>query len=247
MIRALILDDEINAVEYLLSVIKKHVPQVAEVFGTTDSKDADKYILSKQPQLLFLDVEMQGMTGFDFLAAQQEKNFDVIFTTAFSKYAIQAIRFSAIDYLLKPVQPDELAAAVERFLQQPATAGRKLKMYEHLFENLDANDEQKFKLSLNKSGRTYFIPPADIFYCTALSNYTQLFLKDETMFTVARTLKETEEMLDGFGFLRTHKSFLVNKKHILQINTNGSIVLTNKKEIEISRRRFEEIEKLINK
>ena len=240
-IKVLILDDELNACEYLDTIIKKNIPAIAETFATTDQGEAQLFINRQKPQLVFLDVEMPKQSGFEFLLSQKEKNFDVIFTTAFSKYAIQAIRFSAIDFLLKPVQPDELAAAFDRFLSMPKETERRQKIYEHFFDNLNAKHEKDFKLTLSKGNRLYFISPHDIYYCKADDNYTKLFLRDNTEFIVTKTLKEAEEMLHAHHFMRTHKSFLVNKNHVMHLNSEGNLLLKNQITIEVSRRRMEEI------
>lgn len=241
MIKALILDDEQNAWEYLKAIIQKNVPEITYVYATSSHADAQQFITNEKPLLLFLDVEMPHQTGFDFLLSQKEKNFDVIFTTAFSKYAIQAIRFSAIDFLLKPVQPDELKEAFQRFLNHPKELERRHKLYEHLSENLQSKSETYFKLSLSKGNRQYFISPAEIYYCRADDNYSKLYLKDNTEFVLARTLKEVDEMLAPYGFIRTHKSSLVNKDCIQYLTKDGLLTLKNNTVIEVSRRRFEEV------
>src|SRR5688572_19663134 len=195
MINVLILDDDHHAVDSLRSVIEKNIPEVTGIFSTTEIEQAQNYIDNNNPHLVFLDVEMPLMTGFEFLARQTKKNFHIIFCTAYSKYAIQAIRFSALDFLLKPVQKDELIAAFKRFMDQPGEIEQKQKIYEHLFENLRSTDEREFKLTVSKGSRLYFIPPSEVYYCSAFSNYTNLHLKDKSEFTVSKTLKEFEEML----------------------------------------------------
>ena len=245
MIKALILDDEQNAYEYLQHLIAKNIPDIKEVLATSSHTDAQNFIHEHKPQLVFLDVEMPIQSGFDFLLSQPKKNFDVIFTTAFSKYAIQAIRFSAIDFLLKPVQTDELLAAYERFKNQPEELERRQKIYDHLFENLNTKNETAFKLSLSKGNRQYFISPSEIYYCKGDNNYTKLYLKDNTEFVVSKTLKEVEEMMGEYNFIRTHKSSLVNKLHIESISNSSCVQLKNKVEIEISRRRLQEVKEII--
>lgn len=244
MIKALILDDEENAWEYLKFLVKKNIPEITLLLATSDHAEAQKFIDEQNPQLIFLDVEMPHQTGFEFLQAQKEKNFDVIFTTAFSKYAIQALRFSAIDFLLKPVQPDELKAAFQRFLDQPKEVERRQKLYEHFFENLESKSEASFKLSLSKGSRQYFIPPAEICYCKADDNYTKLYLKDNTEFVVSRTLKEVDEMLSPYEFVRIHKSSLINKNFVSSLSKEGMLTLKNNVQMEVSRRRMEEVRRI---
>jgi two-component system, LytTR family, response regulator len=246
MIKILILDDEQNAIEYLKNIIEINIPNTKLIFATTDHKEAQNFMETENPQLIFLDVEMPTQSGFDFLLSQKEKNFDVIFTTAFSKYAIQAIRFSAIDFLLKPVQIDELKEAYQRFLNQPKEVERRQKLYEHLFENLKTKNETAFKLSLTKGSRQYFISPQEIYYCRADDNYTKLYLKDNTEFIISRTLKEVDEMLTPHQFIRTHKSSLVNKNYMQELSKEGTLALKNNVLIEVSRRRLDNIKEIFS-
>ena len=245
MINVLILDDDLHAIEFLHSQIEKHIHEVSEIFSTTNIDQAQEYIETKKPQILFLDVEMPIMTGFEFLSRQMQRNFHVIFTTAYSKYAIQAIRFSALDFLLKPVQTDELLAAFHRFMDQPAELEQKQKVYENLFENLKVKNESEFKLSVSKGNRVYFIPTSEISYCSAFSNYTHIHLKDKSEFTVAKTLKEFEEMLLTHNFIRTHKSYLVNLAYIKSCDEQGNLLLNNNVNIEVSRRRLGDVLKML--
>ena len=244
MLKILILDDEQNALEYLKRSIENNIAGIDSIFATSNHSDAQDFINQHHPQLIFLDVEMPQQSGFEFLLSQKEKNFDVIFTTAFSKYAIQAIRFSAIDFLLKPVQTDELKEAYQRFLNQPKEVERRQKLYEHLSENLKSKNEIAFKLSLSKGSRQYFIPPLDIYYCKADDNYTKLYLRDNTEFIISRTLKEVDEMLTPHSFVRTHKSSLVNKNYIQTLSKEGKLTLKNNISIEVSRRRMESVKQV---
>ncbi len=244
MITILILDDDPNAAEYLEAVVQKYIPQAKTVFTCTNIDSARGVIDQHKPNLVFLDVEMKEMNGFEFLRSLPERNFEVIFTTAYSKYAIQAIRFSAIDFLLKPVQPDELMNAFQRFQVEPKETARRLKQYSLLFENLKTRNEKDFKLTLKKGNQLYFIAPSDIYWCKGEKNYTKLFLKDHTEFIAAKTLKEFEEMLGDYGFVRVHKSSLINFRQAHHIEHNF-IVLTNHVSVEISRRRKEMVMNLM--
>ncbi len=241
MIKALLLDDEPDALFYLESIIKKTIPEIELIYKTSNFNAAKQFIKSENPQLIFLDVEMPQQSGFEFLLQLEQKNFDVIFTTGFSKYAIQAIRFSAIDFLLKPVQEDELRKAFNRFLNQPKEIERRQKIYDGLFENLKAPHESDFKLSLLKNNKHYFIAPIDIYYCKADDNYTKLYLEDHSEFIVSRTMKEIEEMLTPHHFIRIHKSSMVNKNHVSNLSKNGVLMMKNKVAVDVSRRRMESV------
>jgi two-component system LytT family response regulator len=240
VITALIFDDEESARDYLGILVRKYLPFVTNLFSTGDPAVARNYIGEYKPNIVFLDVEMGNITGFEFLESLKERNFEVVFTTAFSKYAIQAIRFSAIDFLLKPVQPDELINSFNRFMTEPVEASRRLKHYSHLFRNLKAADEKNLRLSLKRGNNVYFISPRDIYWCRGESNYTRLCLKDATEFLVPKTLKEFEDMFLSFNFIRVHKSALVNLDHFSRVH-NNCVVLTNNVSVEISRRRMKDV------
>lgn len=240
----LILDDEQDAWEYLQSMIRMQVPDVGKLLATSNLNEADAFMVESKPQLLFLDVEMPGMNGFEFLRMQKEKNFGVIFTTAYSKYAIQAIRFSAIDFLLKPVQVDEFKDAVKRY-RHFMQSNPLIERYSHLFENLAKANEREFKISLTKSNRQHLIAPADFFYCTADDNYTRLYLKDNSEFILSRTLRDIEEMLTPHDFIRIHKSTLANKHKIRSLSNERILTLENGVQLEVSRRRIAEVRELL--
>lgn len=167
----------------------------------------------------------------------------MIFTTGFQRYAIQAIRFSALDYLLKPVQPDELTEAVQRFRAvHPATDRTDLQ--QQFLNNVAQPDERTMKLTLTTGDRTFFIPPMEITYCTADDNYTELHVNDGRRFMSARTLKDYEEMLFPLGFLRVHRSALVNRAMISHLD-GMHVVLSNQQRIEVSRRKREDVLKAL--
>ncbi|MBL7925027.1 MAG: response regulator transcription factor [Bacteroidia bacterium] len=244
MIKALILDDEPAARKQLRDSLLQHVPEITRLWDTDDPAAALMILKEEQPQLLFLDIEMPAMNGFEFLERLRERNFAVIFTTAFSQYAIRALRFSALDYLLKPVQADELKMAVQRFREQPVALEQMQKLYEQLFENVKSGRETGFKLSLQTGNRIFFIAPADITWCRGDNNYTHVYTRDEREFTMSKTLKDVEEMLHPFGFIRTHKSSLVNAQEVSALD-GECIVLKNKLRIPVSRRRMEEVKNFL--
>jgi two-component system LytT family response regulator len=245
MITALMLDDESASLQRMKQLVADEVPEIDRLLMTSDPIEAKALLKSEKPQLLFLDVEMPVMTGFEFLQSLPERNFAVIFSTAFSKYAIQALRFSAIDFLLKPVQPEELKAAVKRFIAHPPVLEQLHSMYGQLFRNLEVKNEKEYKLTLNKGSRLYFISPADITLCSADDNYTVLYTSGGDSFTMARTLKDVEEMLAVHGFIRVHKSSLVNKSHVEHLHDGDQLKLRNGVNVTVSRRRLEEVKKAL--
>jgi two-component system LytT family response regulator len=238
MIRVLVVDDDASNRDYLVGLLGRH-PELQVVGQAANIGHARGLIEQTPPDLLFLDVEMPGGTGFDLLHGLGTWPFGVIFTTAFQRYAIQAIRFSAFDYLLKPVQPDELAASVERFLHLPVNQDRTARQSQ-LLANLGQPDPLALKLTLTHGDRTYFVPPADISHCLADDNYTLLHLREGRHFTSARTLKEYDDMLAPFGFLRIHRSSLVNRWHVSHVD-DQHVVLKAGQRLELSRRKREEV------
>ena len=166
-------------------------------------------------------------------------SFEVVFTTGFQRYAIQAIRFSALDYLLKPVQPDELEASLKRFRDRHPEQDRAA-LQQQFLSNIGQSDERAMKLTLTSGDRTYFIAPSEITHCTADDNYTELHTADARRFISARTLKDYEDMLAPLGFIRVHRSSLVNRAAITHLD-DGHVVLKNGGRIEISRRKKEEV------
>jgi two-component system LytT family response regulator len=242
MITALIVDDDLANRDYLRSLLAVH-PEV-EVIGEAGTiAHAQERITLQAPDLLFLDVEMPGGSGFDLLERLGTWPFEVIFCTGFQRYAIQAIRFSALDYLLKPVQPDELAAALQRYHQRHPDADRRV-VQQQFLKNIRQSDEQQLKLTLTTGDRTYFVAPAELSHCTADDNYTELYTVDGRRFVSARTLKDYEDMLQPLGFLRVHRSTLVNKAQITHLD-DGHVVLRNSTRVEISRRKKEEVLKAL--
>jgi two-component system LytT family response regulator len=238
MIRAVIVDDDADNRDYLRELLRSQAD--VEVVGEAENiAQAAERIGATTPDLLFLDVEMPGGTGFDLLKQLGSWSFEVVFTTGFQRYAIQAIRFSALDYLLKPVQPDELEASLGRFKERHAPQDRAA-LQQQFLSNIGQSDERSMKLTLTAGDRTYFIAPSEITHCTADDNYTDLYTHDGKRFVSARTLKDYEEMLAPLGFLRVHRSALVNRAHIAHLD-EGHVVLKNNTRVEISRRKKEEV------
>lgn len=239
MIPALLIDDEAQARAHLRARLAEVAPEVQLRDEATNITDGAALIAAHRPQLVLLDVEMPGGDGFELLRRLGRWDFDVIFTTAHQHYAIQAIRFSALDYLLKPVQPDELAEALRRYRSKHPD-GDRATLQRQFLENIRQRDEQHLKLTLTTGDRTYFVAPAELSHCTADDNYTQLHTVDGRRFVSARTLKDYEDMLAPLGFLRVHRSALVNKAHVTHLD-DGHVVLGSGARVEMSRRKREEV------
>jgi two-component system LytT family response regulator len=242
MIKVLLVDDDAECRDYVRALLRSHL-DVTVMAEASNIADARRLIENTGIDLLFLDVEMPGGSGFDLLKQLGAWPFSVIFTTGFQRYAIQAIRFSALDYLLKPVQPDELADALQRLRQHQNPADQATHQQQFL-SNLAQRDENSLKLTLTTGERTYFISPAEITHCTADDNYTELHVQDGRRFVSARTLKDYEDMLQPVGFLRIHRSALVNRAMITHVD-GMHVVLRNSERVEMSRRKREEVLKVL--
>lgn len=239
MITAVQVDDEANAREFLRARLAEVAPEIEVLGQAANIDEAAKLIADKKPQLVFLDVEMPGGDGFELLKRMGRWDFDVIFTTGHSHYAIQAIRFSALDYLVKPVQADELKAAIDRHRERRGDANSEVQ--DHFLANVAQHDERALKLTLTHGGRTHIVAPNEITWCQADDNYTALHLADDRRLVSARTLKDYDEMLSPFGFIRVHKSALVNRHHVDGLDTEGRVRLRNGTRVEVSRRRLDEV------
>lgn len=237
MVRAVIVDDEVEARDVLRTMLHRRTPEVNILAEGSSVTEAMALIAEHKPDLLFLDVQMPGGSGFDLLKQLGTWDFDVIFITGNSQHAIQAIRFSALDYLMKPVLGDELRAAIDRHI---AKRSPNAEVQTQLLHNLAQPDQRTMKLTLTHGDRTYAIAPAEVAWCQADDNYTALHLADDRRFVSARTLKDYDEMLSPHGFLRVHKSSLVNRKHVEGV-AEGHVRLRNGTRVEISRRRLEEV------
>ncbi len=244
MIKAVIVDDSADNRDYLRALLGASHPEVQVMGEGANVQEALLAIARHSPDIVFLDVEMPGGTGFDLLRKLETWPFDVVFCTAYERYAVQAIRFSALDYLLKPVQPDELAEALERFRAAHMAGHSRHFVQQQFLSNIAQRDEQAMKLTLTNGDRTYFVSPADVTHCTADDNYTELHTSDSRRFISARTLKDYEDMLVPLGFLRVHRSTLVNKAHITHVD-DGHVVLRNGTRVEISRRKKEDVLKAL--
>jgi|SRR6185312_3222227 len=242
MIDAIIIDDEPHCTDRLTGLLETYCGSLVRVAGTAGSvEEGWQAILKLQPQLVFLDIQLKDETSFGLLKRFPVIEFDLIFVTAYEKYAIQAFKFSAIDYLLKPVDPDDLIQAVTR-LQQKRSRGEAVRKFETLFFNLRGPGLPK-RISVPTVKGLEFLPVQDIIRCESHINYTSLFLTNGQKLTVARTLKEFEELLAEHNFYRVHNSHLINLACIRSYNKGkgGSIMMNDNSEIEVSTRRKEEL------
>lgn len=241
---ALIVDDDPRSRDYLKNLLKEHA-DILDLAGEAGNiHDAKAALQRHKPDVVFLDVEMPGGSGFDLLRSLGTWPFGVIFTTAFDHYAIQAIRFSALDYLLKPVQPDELARAIQRFTELKPLGPAREDIQKQFINNIGLSNEKELRLTLSSGDRVFFVSPAEVNFCNADGNYTEVHLADGRRFVCARTLKEYEEMLRPWEFLRVHRSSLVNRKEVSHVSEH-LVVMKDGQQIEVSRRKRDEVKRAL--
>jgi len=248
MMKAILIDDEKNALEMLEWQLHTYCPQVEISAICTSADKGIAAIRQHQPQLLFLDIEMPKKNGFEVLQQFPDPLFDVIFTTAYNQFALKAFRFAALDYLLKPIDADDLVAAVKRYERK--------KLHNNFTEQLDILIQQykqpnavPDKISFSTQQAIHFVKPETILYCESDSNYTTLHFTGNTKMVVSKTLKEVEEMLIHYNFLRIHHSFIINLKEVSRYvkSDGGAIEMSNGAQLPISRQKKEEVMQLLYK
>jgi two-component system LytT family response regulator len=247
-LRAIIVDDEYKSREVLKILLSKYCTGVEIMGSASGIKEAKQQIEENKPDLVFLDIEMPDGGGFKLLESFKEPGFNVIFVTSYDYYALKAIKFSALDYLLKPVPIGELKRAVEKAIllkQQSILLGAQLKV---LSSNL-TNPSSPGKLYLNNKTKTGYVMVNDIMYLCADINYTTIYTCDGQKQVVAKPLKEYDEILctPETGFLRIHKSFIVNPFFVERMEYDDPlrIVLPGNTFLEVSRRKKKEVEKFL--
>lgn len=238
-ITAVIIDDEKNGRENLTNSLLKYCPEI-EIIAEVDSVMSGIEAIQKfTPELIFLDIEMPDGKGFKVLEFFPDATFDVIFVTAYDHYAIDAIRFSALDYILKPINVLELRAAINRLEQRKIRNNQLIRQF---IQNADSALAEK-KLALATSDKIEFRKIGQIVRCQSEGNYTHFYFADGSSLLVSRTLNEFEEILERYGFFRTHKTHLVNSMFINAFHKSdgGYLKMTDGTSVPISRRRKEEI------
>ncbi len=248
MITAVIIDDEEHCIKRLTGLVEEHLPlQVKIVASCLSYEDGLSAIAAHAPQLVFLDVQIHGKTGFDLLKALPSINFQVIFTTAYEQYAVQAFRFSAIDYLLKPVDKSDLLHAVEK-LRNKLSGNDLAARFELLLHNFQDIKNDSRRICIPVLNGLEFIQVSDIIRCESDINYTTIFLKNKEKLLVAKTLKEFEQLLQDCNFFRVHNSHLVNLAYVKSYRKGkgGIVCMQDNTKIEVSTRRKDEFLKKLN-
>lgn len=237
MIKAIIVDDELGARESLSKMLEKNCKQIEVVAKVDSMLSAFEAITNKEPDLVFLDIEMPNGNAFDLLEKFKNINFNIIFTTAYDHYAIKAIKFSAIDYILKPIDPEELVNAVKRFEAQRGQKATLDKQYKTLLSNVRPENKLK-KVGIPDGDGLVFINLSDIIRCDSDGNYTFFILTSGKKIIASRTLGEYEQMFADDNFFRIHRSHLINLEHVKKYikGEGGYVVMTDNSQVEVSRR-----------
>lgn len=238
MLTAIIVDDEPYSSETLNMLLTRNCPDVQVIAICNSGAEALEKIQLLQPQLVFMDIEMPHMNGFELLEKIPEVNFELVFTTSYDQYAIKAIRFSALDYLLKPIDREELVKAVQKAVQR-----QQRPLPQQLEILLQRLHQPSFisKIALPTMDGLLMIPVENIISCESDSNYTIIFQKNNQKTIASRTMKEVEEILEDHAFLRVHHSYLVNLNEVNKYvkGEGGYLVMSNGTKIDVSRSRKE--------
>ena len=245
MIRAIIIDDELHCRKTLQLLLKEYCPDVQVVDECSDGEFGLKAIAKLKPDVVFLDIEMPRMSGFEMLEQLPEINFAVIFTTGYDQYAIKAFRFYALDYLLKPIESKDLISAIYRLQQQKQRPTAE--QFQMLVNKIEHKEEVLPRIPIPTSDGFELIPVEHILFCEAKDNYTYFNLKSKKKILASRMLKDVEEQLIDFPFfLRVHNSYIINVKEVRKYvrGEGGYVIMNDDTSVSVSRSRKDEFLKL---
>lgn len=238
MIRSVIVEDEKKSSELLATMLKRYCPAI-DVQGIAESvSEGEEMIRKVKPELVFLDVEMGDGNGFDLLKKLGDLHFDLIFTTASDQYAVKAIKYSALDYLLKPIDPEELQRAVDRISDRKQDT-RTIENLKFLLQNFRRDDERFTRITLPTGAGYELVNVKDIIRCEAEGNYTNFFIEGKKKLLVSASLKHYEDLLPADDFIRVHHHHLININHVVRYlkSEGGYAVMSDGTEVEVSRRK----------
>ncbi|MBK8520688.1 MAG: LytTR family DNA-binding domain-containing protein [Ferruginibacter sp.] len=237
LLKTIIVDDEPDSIELLKIELAAHCPQVAVAGTYTNSTKAVNDIEKLQPDLLFLDIEMPGMNGFELLEKILHLNFSIIFITAYNQYALKAFRFNALDYLVKPIDSIDLIEAVAKAEKKMKPTAAQLNLVQRQLRG-----ELPNKIAIQGNNGITFIELNEIVYVEASNNYSRLLLTDKKLFTISKTLKDVQEVLEESHFLRVHRQYIINLNRVKQFNRNeGILTMDNGDHIPVARNQKERL------
>lgn len=241
--KALIIEDETKSREMLVGLIKSNFPEITILGTAKNVKEAVEQINLLKPNLLFLDISMPDGTGFDVLEKTQEFKYDIVFTTATDKHAIKAIKYSACDYLLKPIDIEELKITIQKLIEKKSSSANipSMENLQFLIQNLKRADDNYSKITLPTGNAYEIINIKDIIRCEADGSYTTFFLVGGKKLMVSASLKHYEDLLPNKDFIRIHHHHLINMNHVIRFLKvdGGYAVMSDDSQIEISRRKKE--------
>lgn len=244
-IKAIIIDDELSSLQNLQQKLAEFCPSIKIIATAQKPEEAILLINHHKPDVIFLDIEMPKMSGFIMLEEFKEPAFEIIFTTAYNHYAVEAIRIAAFDYLLKPIAIKDLQQAVDRLnkIFNPQTKER----IDVLKSSINDNKTQEDKIAISTTEGLEFIPIKNILHIESNSNYSKIFFRDNRTLTVTKLLKDFEDMLVPYHFYRVHNSHLINLNYIQKYlrGNGGRVIMQDGTEIEVARRKKEEFLKMI--
>jgi len=245
-IRSIIIDDEPNNVENLQTIIGTYCLGIEVVATANSAAEGIGGIKTHRPDLVFLDIQMPGASGFDVLKAFTTVNFEVIFITAYDQYGIQAIKFSALDYLLKPIDIAEFKTAIAK-ASKKISARRQNHNIENLLEYIKSGQRDSPKIALPTLAEIQYVKVNTIIRCEAENNYTTFYLDNGEQILVCKTLKEYDELLQPHQFIRTHQSHLVNLQFVKSYlkEDGGMLLLTDQTKIPISRQNKDRVRNIL--
>jgi two-component system LytT family response regulator len=240
-LRLIVVDDQRRVRQSIINTLRIHYPDAEVVAEAGDAESATEAIRLFRPDLVLLDIKMPGESGFEMLQKLAPYDFKVIFITAFDKYAIQAFKFSAVDYLLKPVVPKELVESLDRVTQQLTRENSDLKL-NTLLNNVHSLTRDTKRLVLSTQGKMYVISLPEIIRCEASGNYTTFYLTDKKSIMVTYPIREYEEILVTYGFFRSHNSHLVNLQQVERVEKKDNVmIMRDGSRAMISERRMTEL------
>lgn len=244
MIKAIIIDDIEQARMTLKKDLEVYAPDVQVIGEANGVVEGAKLLKSTKPDVLFLDIQMQDGSGFDLLDILKEINFRIIFITASDAHAIKAFRYAAIDYLLKPVDPDELVAALKKLRDEKVNESEKYKLLNDTLKNSHKAHE---KLALHTQDKIHIVNISDIVRCESNVNYTEFHFNNSKKLLVTKTMKEFEDLLSDQGFYRVHQSHLINTRYIKEfVKTDGGYIIMNDgSNVPVSTRKRPEVMKML--
>jgi two-component system LytT family response regulator len=245
MIRTIVIDDENKARETIVNMLDMYCKDVEVVAEAHDVQSGYDAIRNHAPELVLLDIKMPDGTGFDLLRKFLNFDFQVIFITAYEEFAIRAFKFSALDYLLKPIDPDELVGAVQKAQAKLNSDNLTVKV-QTLFENIDHLSNREKKIVLKTSSNVHVVNLYEIVRCQSDKNYTHFFTSDGEKIVVSKTLKEYDELLKSYGFFRVHQSHLINLSFVKRFEKSegGYLVMKDNSKVPVSFRKKDDLMKL---